>query len=141
MRVQPHVYFDGRCEEAANYYRRAVGAEITMLMRFKECPDLLPEMPPSSGEKVMHMSLRIGDTEVLASDGRYGGAALFNGFALTLTVADETEAKRVFAALADSGQVRMPLARTFFSPSFGMLTDRFGVAWIVYVAGRAAPTP
>ncbi|MGH7119326.1 MAG: VOC family protein [Acetobacteraceae bacterium] len=135
MRVQPYVYFDGRCEEAANYYARALGAEITMLMRFKECPDPLPAMPPGSGEKVMHMSLRIGDSEVLASDGRCGGAASFNGFALTLTVADETEAKRLFAALADGGQVRMPLARTFFSPSFGMLADRFGVTWIIYLAG------
>ena len=135
MQVQPYVFFDGRCEEAANYYCRVLGAEITMLMRFKECPDPLPEMPPGSGEKVMHMSLRIGDTTVLASDGMCSGGTNLNGFALSLTVADETEAQRVFTALADGGQVRMPLARTFFSPSFGMLADRFGVAWMVYVAG------
>lgn len=134
MQVQPYVFFGGRCEEAANYYRRVLGAEITMLMRFKECPDPMPDMPPGSGEKVMHMSLRIGDTTVLASDGCSAGANL-DGFALSLTAADEAEAQRVFAALADGGQVRMPLGRTFFSPSFGMLTDRFGVAWMVYVAG------
>lgn len=134
MQVQPYVFFNGCCEEAANYYRRVLGAEITMLMRFKECPDPLPDMPPGSGEKVMHMSLRIGDTTVLASDGCGDGANL-SGFALSLTAADEAEAQRVFAALADGGQVRMPLGRTFFSPSFGMLTDRFGVAWMVYVAG------
>lgn len=134
MQVQPYVFFDGRCEEAADYYRRVLGAEVTMLMRFKECPEPMPDMPPGSGEKVMHMSLRIGDTTVLASDGMCSGGSSLSGFALSLTVADETEAKRVFAALADGGQVRMPLARTFFSPSFGMLADRFGVAWMVYVA-------
>ena len=134
MQVQPYIFFNGRCEEAANYYRRVLGAEIGMLMRFKECPEPQPQMPPGSGEKVMHMSLRIGDTTVLASDGTCSGTANFDGFALTLTVADEAEAKRCFAALADGGEVRMPLARTFFSPSFGMLKDRFGVAWMVLVA-------
>lgn len=137
MQVQPYVFFEGRCEEAAAYYRRVLGAEITMLMRFKDCPDPLPNMPPGSGEKVMHMSLRIGETTMLASDGMCGGAASLSGFALSLTVADEAEARRVFEALADGGQVRMPLGRTFFSPSFGMLADRFGVAWMVYVPSAA----
>lgn len=135
MQVQPYVFFDGRCEEAANYYRQVLRAEITMLMRFKDCPDKLPEMPAGSGEKVMHMSLRIGDTTVLASDGMCSGSAKLDGFALSLTIADEAEARIVFAALADGGEVRMPLARTFFSPSFGMLADRFGVTWMVYVPG------
>lgn len=135
MQVKPYLYFDGRCEEAADMYRRALGATITMLMRFKECPDPQPEIPPGSGEKVMHMNLRIGDTELLASDGKCGDGARFDGFALTLTLADEAEAKRAFEALAEGGQVRMPLARTFFSPCFGMVRDRFGVAWMIYVAG------
>jgi PhnB protein len=133
MQVQPYLFFEGRCEEAADFYRRVLGAEITMLMRYKDCPDPMPQMPPGSEEKVLHMALRIGEATVLASDGMCGGAANFNGFALSVTVADEDEAQRVFAALADGGQVRMPLARTFFSPSFGMLADRFGVAWMVYV--------
>lgn len=134
MQVQPYLFFGGRCEEAADYYRRAVGAEVTMLMRFKECPEPARQMPPGSGEKVMHMSLRVGETTVLASDGECRGSSNFEGFALSLTVANEGEAKQAFAALADGGQVRMPLARTFFSPCFGMVADRFGVTWMVYVA-------
>lgn len=133
MQVQPYIFFGGRCEEAAEYYRRALGAEVTMLMRFKECPEPGPQMPAGSGEKVLHMSLRIGETTMLASDGECSGSQSFDGFALSLTVADEAEAKHVFAGLADGGQVRMPLARTFFSPCFGMVADRFGVAWMVYV--------
>jgi PhnB protein len=137
MQVQPYLFFDGRCEEAAEFYRRALGAEVTMLMRFKEGPPQ-PEgqctIPPGSGDKVMHMSLRIGETTVLASDGQCQGKPSFQGFALSLTVPTEAEAERRFAALGDGGQVQMPLAKTFFSPRFGMVADRFGVSWMVYVA-------
>jgi PhnB protein len=135
MQVQPYLFFNGRSEEAADFYRRALGAEVTMLMRWKDCPE--PQQPgmatPGSENKVMHMALRIGDTTVLASDGQCQGQQSFQGFALSLTVPNESEADRKFAALADGGQVRMPLAKTFFSPSFGMLADRFGVSWMVYV--------
>jgi PhnB protein len=136
MQVQPYLFFDGRCEEAAEFYRRTLGAEITMLMRFKDCPEpSKPGMvPPDAAEKVMHMSLRIGETTVLCSDGHCLGKPDFQGFALSLTVADEAEAQRRFAALADGGQVQMPLGKTFFSPQFGMVADRFGVSWMVYVA-------
>ncbi len=134
MEVQPYLFFDGRCEEAVEFYRRALGAEVTMLMRFKDSPDPQPGMVPAGAEnKVMHMSLRIGDTTVLASDGRCLGKPSFQGFALSLTVPTEAEAKRVFAALGDGGQVQMPLTKTFFSSSFGMLADRFGVSWMIYV--------
>ncbi len=136
MQVQPYLFFDGRCEEAAEYYRRTLGAEIIMLMRWKDMPE--PQQPgtgsPDNAEKVMHMSLRIGETTVLCSDGRCLGKPEFQGFALSLTVADEAEAKRRFAALADGGEVQMPLDKTFFSPQFGMVKDRFGVSWMVYVA-------
>jgi PhnB protein len=130
MQIQPYVFFEGRCEEAIEFYRAALGAEVTFLMRFKDSPE-----PTSHGseEKVMHASLRIGDTTVLVSDGRCGGKASFQGFALSLTVSSEAEAERLFAALADGGQVQMPLTKTFFSPRFGMLADRFGVFWMVYV--------
>jgi PhnB protein len=132
MQVQPYLFFDGLAEEAAEFYRRALGAEVTMLMRFKECPD--PAMnAPGSEEKVMHMSLRIGETQILASDGRCMGKPNFQGFALTITVASEAEADRVFGALSEGGQVQMPLAKTFFSPRFGMTADRFGVSWMVIV--------
>ena len=130
--VQPYLFFDGRCQEALEFYRRALGAEVTALMRFKESPD--PGMiQPGSEDKVMHASFRIGETTVLASDGRCGGQPGFQGFALSLTVPNESEADRLFAALVGGGQVIMPLTATFFSPRFGMTTDRFGVSWMVYV--------
>jgi PhnB protein len=131
--VQPYLFFDGRCEEAVEFYRRALGAEVTMLMRFKDSPDP-STVAPGAGDKVMHASLRIGDSTVMASDGRCGGRPTFQGFALSLTVPSEAEAERLFAALTDGGQVQMPLAKTFFSPRFGMVADRFGVSWMVYVA-------
>ena len=136
MQVQPYLFFDGRCEEALEFYRRALGAEVTMLMRFKDSPEP-PEpgmVPPGAGDKVMHASFRIGDTEVMASDGQCAGRPSFQGFALSVTARDGAEAERRFAALADGGQVQMPLAKTFFSASFGMVADRFGVSWMIYVA-------
>jgi PhnB protein len=130
--VQPYLFFDGHCDEAVAFYRQAVGAEAIMLMRYKESPD--PAVaPPGMGDKVMHGSLRIGSTEVFVSDGYGQGQPKFEGFALSLTVADETEAERRFNALKEGGQVQAPLTKTFFSPSFGMLKDRFGVMWMVYV--------
>ena len=132
MQVQPYLFFEGRCQEALEFYRRALGAEVTALMRFKESPD--PQMvQPGSEDKVMHASFRVGETTVLASDGRCGGHPSFQGFALSLTVANEAEADRLFGALVEGGQVIMPLTTTFFSPRFGMATDRFGVSWMVYV--------
>ena len=133
MQIQPYLFFDGRCEEAIDFYSRTLGAEVTMLMRFKESPDQ-SMVTPESKDKVMHASLRIGDATVLASDGRCMGNPSFQGFALSFTAANEAEAKRLFAALGEGGQVQMPLAKTFFSPSFGMVADQFGVGWMVYVA-------
>jgi len=136
MLVQPYLFFDGRSEEAIEFYRRALGAEVVMMMRFRDCPEpAQPGMvPPGAENKVMHAALRIGDTMVLASDGRCLGQPDFRGFALSLTAADEAEADRMFAALAEGGQVQMALSKTFFSPRFGMVADRFGVSWMVYVA-------
>ena len=135
MQIQPYLFFDGRCEEAIDFYKRALGAEVTMLMRFKEMPDPPPgSIPPGAEDKVMHASVQIGDATVLVSDGQCQGQASFQGFALSLTAADDAEAKRLFAALSDGGQVQMPLGKTFFSSQFGMAADRFGVSWMVYVA-------
>ena len=136
MRVETYLFFDGRCEEAIEFYKKILGAEVTMLMRFKDSPEPpQPGMIPSGSEnKIMHISFRIGDTTVMASDGRCAGQANFQGFSLSLTVANEAEADRKFAALVEGGQVQMPLAKTFWSPRFGMLTDRFGVGWMVSVA-------
>jgi PhnB protein len=135
MLVQPYLFFDGRCEEAVEFYKKTLGAKVEMLMRFKDSPEpAQPGMvPPGAENKVMHSSFRIGDTVVMASDGRCMGKPSFQGFSLSITVPNEAEAKRVFAALGDGGQVQMPLAKTFFSPQFGMVADRFGVSWMVIV--------
>jgi PhnB protein len=140
MQVQPYLFFDGRCEEAVEFYKGALGAEVEMLMRFKDSPDPPPPgmVPPGSGDKVMHACFRIGDTAVMASDGRCQGRPSFQGFSLSLAAADEAEADRLFAALADGGQVQMPLNKTFFSPRFGMVADRFGVSWMVVVPSEGA---
>jgi PhnB protein len=135
MQIQPYLFFEGSCEAAIEFYRKALGAEVTMLMRFKDSPDTSMCPPgPGAGDKVMHASFRIGETTVMASDGRCQGKPSFQGFALSLTVPNEAEADRKFAALADGGQVQMPLAKTFFSPRFGMVADRFGVMWMIIVA-------
>jgi PhnB protein len=132
MQVQPYLMFDGRCDEAIEFYRRALGAEVAMLLRFKDSPD--PAMcAPGSENKVMHSCLRIGETSIMASDGRCTGQPSFQGFSLSITAPDEDVANRLFASLGEGGQVQMPLAKTFFSPRFGMVADRFGVSWMVYV--------
>jgi PhnB protein len=135
MEIQPYLFFDGRCEEAIEFYRRTLGAEPVMLLRWKDCPEpAQPGMiPPGSENKIMHGRLKISGSTVLVSDGECRGQASFQGFSLSVTVANNTEAERVFAALGDGGQVQMPLGKTFFSPAFGMLADKFGVSWMVYV--------
>src|ERR1051325_9254972 len=139
MQVEPYIFFNGRCEEAVDFYKKALGAEVIMLMRFKDSPEPhQPGMiPPGSENKVMHVSLRIGDTAVMASDGRCTGETSFQGFALSLNPANESEAKRVFNALADGGQVQMPLGKTFWAQLFGMVSDKFGVMWMVSVEGQS----
>ena len=133
--VQAYLFFDGRCEEALEFYRKALGAQVEMLMRFKDSPEPANEKCGDiPGEKVMHASFRIGGTTIMASDGQCTGKASFQGFALSLAAPDEAEAERLFAALGDGGQVQMPLTQTFFSPRFGMVADRFGVSWMVLVA-------
>ena len=136
MQVQPYLFFDGRCEEAVEFYRKALGAKVEMLMRWKDSPEPPQKgmCAPGSENKVMHASFRIGDTTVMASDGQCQGKPSFQGFSLSLTASNEAEADRLFAALADGGQVQMPLTKTFFSPRFGMVADRLGVSWMVIVA-------
>jgi len=137
MNVQPYLMFDGRCEEALEFYRQALGAEILMTMRFGEMPGPCePGMiPPGSENKIMHSSFRVGDATLMASDGNCKDQIKFSdGITLTLTVKDVADAERRFAALADGGRVQTPLTKTFFSPSFGQVADRFGVSWMVYVA-------
>lgn len=135
MQVQPYLFFDGRCEEAIEFYKSALGAEVAVLMRFKESPEP-PQpgvCPPGSEDKVMHASFRIGETTLMASDGRCQGKPSFQGISLSLTAKDDADAERLFAALGEGGQVQMPLTRTFFSSRFGMVADRFGVSWMIIV--------
>jgi PhnB protein len=136
MEVQVYLFFNGRCQEALDFYKKAIGAEVLMLMRFKDSPEPpQPGMvPPGSEDKIMHASVRIGNSVAMASDGRCEGQPGFQGFALSLSLPTEAETDRVFAALAEGGQVQMPMAKTFWSPRFGMLTDRFGIGWMVSVA-------
>jgi PhnB protein len=130
MRVQAYIDFNGRCDEAIEFYKGAVGAKVGMLMRFKDSPD--PNAcAPGSAEKVMHSSLTIGETELFASDGRCSGSTTFSGIMLSLGVSSDEEAERYFNALSEGGQIFMPLGPTFFASKFGMLTDKFGVHWMV----------
>jgi len=138
--VQPYLIFGGRCEEALEFYRTALGAQVDFLMRYKESPEPTPPgmLPPGFENKVMHTTFHIGGTTLMAADGCEEGSS-FGGFSLSLAVPTEAEADRAFAALAAGGQVRMPLIKTFWSPRFGMLTDRFGLGWMVSVPGTKAP--
>jgi PhnB protein len=136
MPIQPYLMFNGRCEEAIEFYRKALGAQVQMMLRFKEAPDQ-SMMAPGNGDKIMHAALNISDGVVLASDGMCTGQQAFEGFSLSFTVKDEADAARRFNALADGGEVRMPLGKTFFSPSFGAVADKFGVGWLIYVEPKA----
>ena len=130
MRIEPYLFFEGCAEQAAHFYQATLGAEIVALLRYSESPDPPPVDDP---DKVMHMNLRIGDSVVMGSGGYCSGEARFQGFALTLNARDVDEAQRLFGLLSEEGEVQMPLEKTFFSPAFGMLTDRFGVPWMIHV--------
>jgi PhnB protein len=134
--VNPYLHFDGRCEEAIEFYGKTIGAEPLMLMRYKDAPAEAKAQqcgPPGSENRVMHARLRIGDSTIMLSDGPCSGK--YDGFSLSLTVPSPADAERLFASLSAGGKVEMPLGKTFFSPAFGMLSDRFGVKWMVYVEG------
>lgn len=133
--VQSYVFFDGKCEEALEFYKNAVGAQVDRLLRYKESPEPPPPgCGPTDPNKIMHVQFRIGETVIMGSDGRATGNPKFEGFALALTVKAEADADKAFNALASGGRIEMPLAKTFFSPKFGMLVDKFGVFWMIMVA-------
>jgi PhnB protein len=132
MPVTPYLNFDGRCEEAIEFYKKTLGAEVGMMMRFKDSPDK-STCTPTNENMIMHARLKIAGTAVMASDGRAQGKPEFKGFALSINAKDEAEAERLFKALAAGGKVQMPLAKTFYAKSFGMVADRFGVGWMIIV--------
>lgn len=136
MQVQPYLYFNGRCDEALELYKKVFKAEVEFLMRFKEAPEGACDgapLPANWNDKVMHASMKVGDTIVMVSDGNSSEPAKFDGISLTVVAADAAEADRLFAGLGAGGQVQMPLGETFFSPRFGMVSDKFGVSWLVIV--------
>lgn len=138
MQIQPYLFFNGRCDEAIAFYAKALGAKVETLQRFNESPEPMPNfLPPNWDEKIMHASIRIGETTVFVSDGNEQTKAAFQGFSLSLGVASAADADRLFNALADGGQVLMPIGQTFFSPRFGMVADRFGVSWTIIAAPAA----
>jgi PhnB protein len=133
--IEPYLFFGGRCEEALAFYGKTLGAKVDFMMRYRESPEAPPPgmLPAGYENKVMHTTFRIGKSVLMASDG-CGEPLEFKGFSLSLAVADETEARRAFDALAEGGKVKMPLTKTFWSPCFGMLADRFGIGWMISVA-------
>ena len=140
MQVQPYLSFEGRAEEAIEFYKRAIGAKVTMLMRNSESPDKPPPgmVQPGSEQKILHSAMTIGDSVVMATDGYCSGKPKFEGISLSLTAKDDAEAKRLFEKLAEGGEVTLPLNKTFFASSFGMLKDRFGVSWMVVTGPTTA---
>ena len=138
MKVQAYISFGGRCEEALEFYKKSIGAEVTSLLRWRESPDAAMNPPPGFEEKIMNAAFRIGETQLMADDGMGAKEAEFKGMTLVIEVADDAEAKRVFMALGEGGNVQMPLMKTFWTSSFGMLTDKFGVPWMVNVEAPKA---
>jgi len=133
LTVQPYLFFNGRCEEALNFYRESIGADVQIVMRFSDSPEPPPGMKPGQENKVMHATCRVGATTFMASDGTCDGEPKFEGFCLSITVPNEAEADRLFNSLSQGGRVEMPLMQTFWSPKFGMVEDRFSVGWMVSV--------
>lgn len=134
MRIEPYIHFNGRCEEAIEFYKKTLGAQVQMLHRFNDMPAGTPSMVrPEDQNKVMHATVQIGETTVLMSDGRGPEGAEFEGFSLSIRVPGEAEGRQLFNALSEGGNVTMPMTKTFFSPAFGMLTNRYGISWMVHV--------
>jgi PhnB protein len=139
--IQPYLFFNGNCEQAVEFYRTALGAQVQMMMRYKESPEPPPPgmVPPGFENKIMHTSFTVGQTTVMASDGCSEGKPSFEGFSLSISVSSPADADRIFNALSAGGKVKLPLAKTFWSPRFGMVEDRFGVGWMVSVPGQGQP--
>ena len=140
MQAEPYLFFNGKCEEALEFYKSALGAKVEMMMRFNEAPEKpQPGMvPPGSENKIMHAAFKVGDTQILASDGHADGKPVFQGFGLAISAANDAEAIKLFNAVGKGGKVQAPLGKTFFASSFGMVTDKFGVLWMVMAPAQMA---
>ena len=132
MNVQPYLSFEGRAQEAIDFYKSALGAQVDVVMHFRDAPpEMQSQMDPKSRDKVMHAAFRVGDTQIMASDGQCNGKAVFSGVTLTLNASSNGEAEKMFKALGDGGKVGMPMSETFFAHRFGTVADKFGVNWMV----------
>jgi PhnB protein len=131
MQVLAYLNFAGRCEEALEFYKTRAGAEVTTVMRWSDSPDPEMKAPPGHDNKIMHAAFKIGETTLMADDGMGTKKAEFKGITLALSAASDADTQRLFDALGDGGSVQMPLTKTFWTSSFGMLTDPFGVPWMV----------
>jgi len=130
MNVQPYISFEGRAQEAIDFYKTALGAEVEVVMQFKDAPpDMQANMP--NKDKVMHSAFKVGDTTIMATDGQCSGKSEFSGITLTIQANSDAEAEKLFNALAQGGKVNMPMSETFFATRFGMVADKFGVSWMV----------
>ena len=139
MSVTPYLFLDGRCEEAIEFYKKNLGAEVGMMMRFKEAPPDPNHKPaPGTENKIMHACITINGAPLFLSDGECSGNSKFQGFSLSLDATDKADGERMFSALAQGGQVRLPMTETFFAKSFGMVADKFGIGWMV-IAGPKNP--
>lgn len=138
MQIQPYVFFDGRCEDALRFYADTLGAEVLFKMQYKDAP---PEAnrpaDPKSDDKVMHASVRIGESTVMMSDDCMSPQVIRSGFSLSVTADSLAEGEKLFNALAEGGKVNLPWQATFWSKGFGMLTDQFGVNWMVTIPDGA----
>ncbi len=135
--ITPYLFFSGRCEEALKFYGEALGANVDMIMRYNESPEPAPPGMLQEGfeTKIMHASFHVGGAPVMASDG-CDDRSHFDGFKLALAVPTEEKAHHAFNALANEGSVQMPLSKTFWSPCFGMVKDKFNVEWMIMVPGE-----
>lgn len=130
MQVNPYLLYNGNCEEAFNYYVRALGGKVDMMARYQGSP-AADHVPPEWASKVMHAQLSIDGEVLMAADAPPGAAKPPAGFAVSLQVEDPAKADRVFAALADGGEITMPIDKTFWARRFGMCVDRFGIPWMI----------
>jgi len=139
MAIQPYLFFEGRTEEALEFYKKALGAEVQMLMRYRDAPDGTAKCPDGSappGDKVMHSAALIGGSLVMASDGLCSGKPQFAGISLSFEAKDEADANKRFDALSAGGKVSQPVTETFFAKAFGMVTDKFGVSWMIITGAK-----
>ncbi|WP_250124683.1 VOC family protein [Chroococcidiopsis sp. CCMEE 29] len=133
MKLNPYLMFNGQCEAAFKFYEQCLGGKITTMMPYGESPEPLmtDQLTPEWRNKIMHVSLTIGDQELMGSDSPPEYDEEAKGFSVSISLNDPIEGERIFNTLAENGTVRMPFQQTFWAYRFGMLVDRFGIPWMI----------